>query len=419
MASAEPGRPWTLLGGRSTEAFLGEHWQRRPLLVRQALPGITPPIEPDELAGLACEPEVDARLVEGSGHDWRVRYGPFEPEVLTGLGAREWTLLVTDVERHLRACRAVAQLLGHFDFLPHWRVDDLMLSLAAPGGSVGPHVDAYDVFLVQLSGHRHWAIGAPVPAGHRPHLVEDLPLAILAEFEPTEDWLLGPGDMLYLPPGVPHHGVAAEAPAHDWCMTASVGFRAPSAQMLITEVAHLVASAVDPEWRFSDPGRAPTVTPGALDEADLEGLGRLLEPLREALNDPQRCARLIAQAVTRDAPGASPGWAPETPDPDSNANDDTARGPCVHALARLAYCGGGAAPAQMYAGGEPWQVPPGLPACARVLCDHPHGIAEVRLAERLAPPATARDLARWLDDLIAAGHLARRAGPVAREDPSQ
>ena len=197
--------PATLLGQLDTRSFLELHWQKRPLLVRGALPGIDPGLNAEELAGLACEDGVDSRLVlERDGrHPWDVRFGPFSRQDFASLPATHWTLLVQEVDRLLPG---VAALLEHFRFVPNWRIDDVMVSYAAPGGSVGPHVDNYDVFLIQAAGHRKWSLGAgplPDPAPCLP----DLGLEILESFEPAASWELEPGDMLYLPPRLAHHGV--------------------------------------------------------------------------------------------------------------------------------------------------------------------------------------------------------------------
>lgn len=191
------GRPAPPLG-MTPARFLRDYWQKRPLLVRNAFPGLHPPISGDELAGLACEPYALARLVlhDAASDQWTVETGPFEESRFADLPEEDWTLLVQDVDKW---DRDVAALLGHFRFLPDWRIDDIMVSFAAPGGSVGAHVDQYDVFLLQASGHRHWMIDsrAGAPSAFRP----DQPLKLLQRFEPDEEWLLEPGDMLYLPPG--------------------------------------------------------------------------------------------------------------------------------------------------------------------------------------------------------------------------
>jgi 50S ribosomal protein L16 3-hydroxylase len=224
--------------GMPPAEFLRDYWQKQPLLIRNAFPGFVSPVEPEDLAGLACEDGVLARLIE---HDkandaWRVRHGPFAEADFPGLPDHDWTLLVQDVDKWDADIRA---LLPRFDFLPRWRIDDVMVSFAATGGSVGAHVDQYDVFLLQAQGQRRWQIDAsPAPALE---FRNDVDIKLLREFHPTHDWVLGPGDMLYLPPGVPHHGVAENA-----CLTFSVGMRAPaSAELLGDYVDTLAADAPD------------------------------------------------------------------------------------------------------------------------------------------------------------------------------
>ena len=206
--------------GMAPARFLRDYWQKRPVLIRGAFPGFVTPIEPEDLAGLACEELALSRLIQ---HDrardaWRVRTGPFPEELFPTLGDRDWTLLVQDVDKW---DADVAALLPHFDFIPRWRIDDIMVSFAATGGSVGAHTDQYDVFLLQAQGRRRWLIDAgPDP---RLDFRDDVDIKLLREFTPSHDWVLEPGDMLYLPPGVPHHGIA-----EDPCLTFSVGMRAPS-----------------------------------------------------------------------------------------------------------------------------------------------------------------------------------------------
>ena len=213
--------------------FLRDYWQKHPLLIRNAFPDFTSPISPDELAGLSCEDGALSRLIvhDTATDAWKVQTGPLPEDVFATLPERDWTLLVQDVDKW---DADVATLLHHFDFLPRWRLDDIMVSFAAPEGSVGAHVDQYDVFLIQGMGHRRWQIdaGPNPPQDFR----EDVELKLLREFTPTHDWVLGPGDILYLPPGVPHHGVAQDA-----CLTLSVGMRAPSHGELLTDLADTLA----------------------------------------------------------------------------------------------------------------------------------------------------------------------------------
>lgn len=258
------------LGELSVEVFLREDWQKRPRLIRQAFPGFVPELDGDDLAGLACEPLAEARIVSGRypEHDWQLRHGPFEEDDFAELPEANWTLLVQDVEKHYPP---LAELLEAFDFLPSWRIDDLMISWAAPGGSVGPHVDQYDVFLLQASGQRRWQIAERFD----PALLPDCELNVLRRFEAEQTWELGPGDMLYLPPGVAHHGVALTAG-----MTFSVGLRAPDAADLLMALGESLAADELP--RYSDPGLEAVSRAGEIDPQALERLRRLmLAPLMD------------------------------------------------------------------------------------------------------------------------------------------
>jgi len=246
--------------------FLARHWQREPCVIRGAWPDFEPDLDGDDLAGLACEPLAEARIVSGRHPDgnWRVRYGPFDEDEFDGLPPRDWTLLVQDCEKHYPP---LARWMRRFAFLPSWRLDDLMISFAAPGGSVGPHVDQYDVFLLQATGRRRWQIAR----NFDPAEIPGLDLKVLARFEPEDEWELGPGDMLYLPPGVAHHGVAVDA-----CTTWSFGFRAPSAADLLVAVGEALADRGDQGGRYRDPDPLPASAPGEIDGAALAGLRRLL-----------------------------------------------------------------------------------------------------------------------------------------------
>ena len=264
--------PNPLLGGLSPDTFLRDYWQRRPLLVRQAFPGIRPLINADELAGLALEPDVPSRLVvQSADSQWDLRYGPFDADEFATLPSTHWTLLVTDLEKFVPELH---KLIAPFRFLPDWRIDDLMISFAAPLGSVGPHIDAYDVFLLQLEGSRRWQIDTrPVSPDNR---LLDTELHILARFEAESEWILEPGDMLYLPPGVAHYGIALDA-----CMTASVGFRAPSQKDLAEAYLDDVVSGLVSEHRFCDRGRTAATNPGEIDAFSRRGVVSLL---REAID---------------------------------------------------------------------------------------------------------------------------------------
>ena len=231
------------LGKLGHDEFLRAYWQKKPLLIRQAFPAFEPELDADDIAGLACDELAEARLVRGSypEHDWDLSYGPFEEETLAALPGSDWTLLVQDVEKHYPPLRS---LVDAFDFLPRWRIDDLMASVAAPGGSVGPHTDQYDVFLLQAAGRRTWQIAE----NFDDTLLPDTELNVLKSFEPEQEWTLEPGDMLYLPPGVAHYGVALDAG-----MTWSIGMRAPSAADLLQAYGDWLADRRGEGPRYADP----------------------------------------------------------------------------------------------------------------------------------------------------------------------
>ncbi|WP_018993898.1 cupin domain-containing protein [Thioalkalivibrio sp. ALgr1] len=274
MPAHDPNLGLRLLGGLSPAEFLRDYWQQKPLLVRGAVSDLANPIEPDDLAGLACEPDTGARLVLGdTDHgDWSVEYGPFAEDRFASLPDRAWTLLVSDVERFWPEGR---DFLARFDFVPRWRRDDLMISYAAPEGSVGPHVDAYDVFLFQAAGRRRWQIQSP-PGALECH--DDLPLAILREFQPSESWDLEPGDLLYLPPNLPHYGLSLD----DQCMTWSVGFRAPTYLDLLTGFLEERANRVGEAPRYGDPQRPVSAYASELPSHDRTRLRGILREMLAA-----------------------------------------------------------------------------------------------------------------------------------------
>lgn len=265
---AKPG----LLLGMPPQDFLRDYWQKRPLVIRGAFPDFASPLSPEDLAGLACEDAALSRVVihEPRGDRWTLRHGPFAESDFEKMGARDWTLLVQDVDKWDADVRS---LLDDFDFIPRWRIDDIMVSYAAPGGSVGAHVDQYDVFLLQGMGSRRWQIdaGPNPPTAFR----DDVELKLLRAFHPTHTWTLDTGDMLYLPPGVSHHGVAADA-----CLTFSIGMRAPSQAELLTDFAEHIAQGLDEQARYADPDLALPADIHEIDEAALTRLRRALAALQ-------------------------------------------------------------------------------------------------------------------------------------------
>ncbi|EKT4468448.1 cupin domain-containing protein [Pseudomonas juntendi] len=281
-----PDTPLQLLGGLTAREFLRDYWQKKPLLVRQAFPDFESPLDPDELAGLALEEEVESRLVlEHGERPWELRRGPFAEDSFADLPARDWTLLVQAVDQFVPE---VAELLEHFRFLPSWRIDDVMVSFAAPGGSVGPHFDNYDVFLLQGHGKRNWKIGQMCDSDSP--LIEHADLRILADFEQSNEWTLEPGDMLYLPPRLAHYGVA-----EDDCLTYSVGFRAPSAAEVLTHFTDFLSQFLPEEERYSDADAQPASDPHQIQH---DALDRLKALLAEHMGDERLLLTWFGQFMT-------------------------------------------------------------------------------------------------------------------------
>lgn len=281
-----PDIPLQLLGGITAREFLRDYWQRKPLLIRQAIPDFESPIDADELAGLALEEEVESRLViEHGERPWELRRGPFAEDAFSTLPEREWTLLVQAVDQFVPE---VAELLEQFRFLPSWRIDDVMISFAAPGGSVGPHFDNYDVFLLQAQGKRNWKIGQ-MCSSESP-LLQHADLRILAEFEESAEWVLEPGDMLYLPPRLAHFGIA-----EDDCMTYSVGFRAPSAAEVLTHFTDFLSQYLTDEERYTDADAQPVSDPHQIQS---DALDRLKSLLAEHMSDERMLLTWFGQFMT-------------------------------------------------------------------------------------------------------------------------
>lgn len=282
----KPDQPLPLLGGLTPAQFMRRHWQKKPLLVRQALPGIAPPLPRTRLFELAASDAVESRLVQRVGEGWSLRHGPLPRRALPALSHPGWTLLVQGLDLHVPAAH---ELLCRFRFVPAARLDDLMLSYASDGGGVGPHLDSYDVFLIQVHGQRRWRIGRT----RDQTLVDGLPLKILRRFEPEQEWLLQPGDLLYLPPRWAHDGVAVGE-----CMTASVGFRACGPTELARELLVRLADGLEPpqcERLYADAAQPATASPAAMPPA-LQDFAATT--LRKALLDPHRLACALGEWLT-------------------------------------------------------------------------------------------------------------------------
>ena len=254
------------LGSLSTEQFIEQYWQKQPCLIRQAISGFEAMLDGDELAGLACEEMAESRLVKGTfeAADWTLTHGPFSEADFANLSNENWTLLVQDVEKHYAPLQ---ELIRQFNFIPQWRLDDLMISYAATGGSVGPHIDQYDVFLLQAEGTRRWQIAS----SFEPELLKECPLNVLQHFTPEQEWVLEPGDMLYLPPNIAHHGVALERG-----MTWSIGSRAPSAADLLQGLGEWLAFSDNEGGRYTDPDLKPITRAGEIDRESLKNLRKLM-----------------------------------------------------------------------------------------------------------------------------------------------
>ena len=315
-----------LLGGLSREAFLARHWHRKPLLVRAAVHTPTALPDRDALFALAASDDVESRLIARSAHGtrgrWSLEHGPFDR---MPRAKRDWTLLVQGVNLVDDAADA---LMRRFDFVSLARLDDCMISYATDGGGVGAHVDSYDVFLLQLGGRRRWRWSERTPA--EPVLVDDVPLRLLANFDPDHDEVLEPGDMLYLPPHCAHEGTAIGE-----CTTASIGFRAPDWRELTQAFLLELADRDWPDGRYADRGRAPTATPAAIDDTLVDAVGERIARVRWTRDD---VARFIGrhfsepkQHVVFDAPR------PRTPR--AFAHDAGRRGLIVDRRATLLYRG--------------------------------------------------------------------------------
>jgi len=301
-----PDAPTPLLGGLSPQQFMRKHWHKKPLLVRNAWTGESP-ISRYELFELATRDDVESRLITHHQGEWALAQGPLRRRSLPKLTAPNWTLLVQGLDLH---CQAAHELLHAFRFVPYARLDDAMVSWASDGGGVGPHLDSYDVFLLQIAGRRRWRIGRSA----NPQLDPAAPLKILTNFVAEEEWVLEPGDMLYLPPLWAHDGVAEGE-----CMTFSVGFRAATrselARELLQHLADEAADAPDEDSpRYADPGQAATESPARI-PARMHA--HAVRAVAEALKQPNALARALGEMLSEPKPRVwfepAPSLAPKGP----------------------------------------------------------------------------------------------------------
>src|SRR4051812_19185710 len=255
-----------LLGDITPAQFLRDYWHKKPLLIRQAIPGFKPLLSFEKLAEMAKLNHIESRLITHAGGDWQMQHGPLGE--LPPRTQKEWTMLVQGANLYDKGADA---LLRQFRFIPDARLDDLMISFATDGGGVGPHFDSYDVFLLQAHGKRHWKIGAQKDLS----LVEGMPLKILKHFTPQEEFVLEPGDMLYLPPHYAHDGVAEGE-----CMTYSIGFRSPSFQELGEAFLQFMADSIDLPGRYADPQLQPAKNPAEIPKDMLTSITEELNKVR-------------------------------------------------------------------------------------------------------------------------------------------
>ncbi len=343
------------LNGITSDEFLRDYWQKKPLCLRNALPGFICPITAEELAGLACEAEVESRLIQEHGETpWQVRHGPFSEEDFLALPDSHWTVLVQEINKHVPE---FALLQERFNFIPNWRLDDVMVSYAPDQGTVGPHADNYDVFLIQGPGRRRWQLSYQ-DAGPE-QLLPGLPLRILRDFQPTEEYILEEGDLLYLPPGVVHHGIALGD-----CLTISVGFRAPAKLELLGGYLADALAQMDPEAFYEDPDLQAQANPGLLTQQAREKIRAIIRSL--PLDD-EAVDRWFGSFTTDIRPGH---YLPE-PEQELSAQELLAalqqHGELWRSeYARFAYIDGN--PARLYVAGEEYELNSNLAFAAPILC---------------------------------------------------
>jgi 50S ribosomal protein L16 3-hydroxylase len=258
-----------LLGGLTVNEFLRDYWQKKPLLVRNAVPGFKGLLDPQQLIGLACREDVQARLVTNQRKQWKLRNEPFERDDFEGLSKKgKWSVLVQGVNHFLPKG---AELVKQFNFIPHTRLDDLMVSYAPKGGGVGPHFDVYDVFLVQGLGHRRWQISTQKDQT----LIEGAPLRLLKDFRVEQEWIVEAGDLLYLPPHCAHNGIA-----EDDCMTYSIGFRTPWYQELAEQFLVYLQDRIEIKGTYADPDLKAQKHPSEIGPDMLQQVGRTIRKVK-------------------------------------------------------------------------------------------------------------------------------------------
>jgi len=345
-----------VLGHLTIEEFLRDYWQKKPVLIRGAIPEFEALLAADELAGLSLEDDIESRLIieEGNNGPWEVRKGPFNEDDYRSLPDNKWTLLVQAVDHWIPEA---AELLEHFRFIPSWRIDDLMISYAVDGGSVGPHYDQYDVFLLQAEGQREWRIGQM--CSETTPLLQGPSVRILADFAETDRWVLEPGDMLYLPPGLAHWGISQGE-----CMTYSIGFRAPSVAELLEQAMDDLHPQLTPDQRYRDADLSLNQQHG---EIDADAIARCQAVLTQALSNPTVAANVLGGLMTA---AKYPEQAPEfhydeAPSVSVDALEEAEIWQC-HPMVRLAYH---TSPLTLFCQGESLILPDEDTGVVSILCN--------------------------------------------------
>ena len=341
--------PIALLNNLTPAQFLAEYWQKKPLLIRQAIPNFTGMLTPNDLAGLACEGDVQARIIKNNKGKWRVQNSPFDETDFAKLPKRDWTLLVQSVNHYLPEA---ADLLAQFNFIPHARLDDLMVSYAPAGGGVGAHVDSYDVFLLQGSGKRNWKISTQTDLS----LVEGAPLKILQKFKVEQEWVLNAGDMLYLPPQIAHWGVAKT----DDCMTYSIGFRAPKTQELMHEFLNHLQDSLNVEGLYEDSDLQLQNHPAEISDKMIAKVSDMLQKLTW---DKSNVADFLGKYLTEPKPDVmfEP---PRTISLAALTQQLSQKTVYLDLKSQMLFCAD-----QFYLNGEPLAVPSNLMPCMQELAD--------------------------------------------------
>lgn len=379
--------PLPHLGGLSATEFLRDYWQKKPLLVRGAFPELAYRLSPEDLMELAQEDGVEARLVLENGKTpWELRRGPFTEKHFKQLPKTHWTLLVQAVDHYLPE---LADYLEYFSFIPNWRIDDIMISFAPEGGSVGPHYDQYDVFLIQGIGQRRWQLGQH--CDDSTPRVPGTPLRILQQMDVDFDEILAPGDLLYVPPGLAHYGVAQND-----CTTYSIGFRAPALTHLLERVVDAALEKAGSRQLFADGARTATATPGLLSASDIAALRQQLLPLLDDETTLRAAvAPFLSEAKYEDYEPQGEAFSPAEIRTALSEGALLRRDPASRCL----YTEQSNTVDALFINGQAIDFPPSLAALVRLLADHRHLDAKA-----MAPWLADASALCWLAEQLQAGY---------------